>query len=334
MSHPVVRQFLADMREMYVSGAIFREREWHDSHIFDVVMSRYPSWAEAFKNISEDVPGNHVWPETVLGKAMIHYKGPEAKEKKETRIKTVNCVPDKNIRANIKYSTEVFESLVQVCKPHGELAVFCSAGPSLGENIEKIRELSAKHRVICVKHSHDYLIDNGIVPWGCVLLDPRSHVKDFIENPHPDVKYICSSMVHPTTVDRLNEKKAQVLLYHASVNAGETDLFAGPVISGGSASAFRGLHVLHAMGFRSFELFGFDACYQDKQDIPEGKAIVTVTLEDTDYLTTTEMLAQKQDLEAFMQLHAPKLTVHGDGLLAHVFSIIEREKADFLNVYG
>lgn len=332
VSNPRVREFLAEFRRMYSSGDVFKEREWHDSWIFDVLRGRFDL---DYFNISEGVPGNHVWPETVLAKAMVHNKGPELKAKAygKNKIKTVNCVPDRNIQANIKYSTSFFDRWLKVCKPHDLTAVVCSAGPSLKENIDEIRRLKRKKnvRIVCVKHSHDVLIENGIIPWACVLLDPRSHVQDFIENPHPKVNYISSSMVHPTTVDRLIEKDSSVIAYHAAVNAGEDKLIEGIMIGGGSAAAWRGLHVLHAMGFRKFELFGYDACFRE---VPDTDRLLTVTIENQEYITTAELLAQKQDLEAFVQVNAPSLKIHGDGMLAHVHSIIERDKADFAHEYG
>ena len=72
--------FLRDFRGMYDSGEIFRQQEWHDSYIFDVLRKRYEETGVFFYNISEDVPGMNVWEGTALAEYMIHLKGPVAKK--------------------------------------------------------------------------------------------------------------------------------------------------------------------------------------------------------------------------------------------------------------
>lgn len=79
VSHPVVRAFLDDFRRLYVSGDVFKFPQWHDSYVFDRVMDRFSAWKPFFTNLSDGVPGNHVWPETILGEYMTHHKGPERK---------------------------------------------------------------------------------------------------------------------------------------------------------------------------------------------------------------------------------------------------------------
>ena len=72
------------------------------------------------------------------------------------------------------------------------------------KDLDKIKkEMQAKGtKVVCVKHSHNTLIDNGVVPWACTILDPRpfnenphGYVrKELLSNPHKDVMY-CSNNV-------------------------------------------------------------------------------------------------------------------------------------------
>lgn len=67
------RSFLDRFREIYTSGEVYDHLEWHDSYIFDRVREEIPL---NYVNLSEGVPGMHVWPETVLGEKMRHLKGP------------------------------------------------------------------------------------------------------------------------------------------------------------------------------------------------------------------------------------------------------------------
>lgn len=78
------KAFLRDFREIYTSGEIYDHLEWHDSYIFDRVMEKHGK--SAWKNLSEGVPGMHVWDETPLGSVMRHLKGPLRKAGKTANV--------------------------------------------------------------------------------------------------------------------------------------------------------------------------------------------------------------------------------------------------------
>lgn len=71
--------FLADLRKLYDTDAIFGFDEWHDSFVWDRLRERYEEAGSSFFNISKDIPGMHVWPQTPLGSVSEHHKGPKAK---------------------------------------------------------------------------------------------------------------------------------------------------------------------------------------------------------------------------------------------------------------
>ena len=41
MGHQYTQDYLIEMRRMYTSGDIYKEIEWHDSYIWDVVRERF-----------------------------------------------------------------------------------------------------------------------------------------------------------------------------------------------------------------------------------------------------------------------------------------------------
>jgi hypothetical protein len=191
-------------------------------------------------------------------------------------VKTRNCVPDEEIANNVTINTPNITNWIAPCAPHNKTAIMVSAGPSLKDK-DTLRQLKKLYKnknnlFFCVKHAHDYLIENGIVPFACILLDPRSHVKEFIENPHKDVTYFVATMCHPSTVEQLLEKNAKVIGYNAQVNASneafkkfwsKDNLL---MIPGGSSSITRGIAMLKTLGFRKFECFAFDSCFREKPD--------------------------------------------------------------------
>jgi predicted O-methyltransferase YrrM len=252
-------------------------------------------------------------------------------------IKTKNCVPDEEIQANIRHAKEKMPNWIVECKAHDLPVTLVSAGPSFKDHLDELRG----RRVVCVKHSHDELIENGIIPWACMLLDPRSHVQDFIENPHPDVIYFVASMCHPTTIDRLIERDATIWGYHAYVGAGEQDIIGeGIMVGGGSTSAVRGISVLHALGFRSFEMYGYDSCYYEKPDFTTkdkngNQRYFEVEVSGRKFWSDAELVAQAQDFDKLMaQEKELELNVIGDGMIPHIWNLKRKILPDFSEVIG
>jgi predicted O-methyltransferase YrrM len=139
---------------------------------------------------------------------------PDVVPTQKLKIKTKNCVPDEEIQANITAALKIDAERFSPCRKHGGLAVFCSGGPSLKDHLEDIRRLqNSGAYIFCVKHAHDLLLKEGIVPWACILLDPRGHVSEFIENPHPKVRYFVASMCAPNVWEQI--KDYTVFMYPA-----------------------------------------------------------------------------------------------------------------------
>jgi hypothetical protein len=250
------------------------------------------------------------------------------------QIRTQNCVPDDRIQANIKYATTLHDNWIRECQPHDLTAVMVSGGPSFVDHLDELKACRRRksNRIVCVKHSHDVLIENKIIPWACVLLDPRNHVQDFIESPHPDVTYFTASMCHPTTLDRLLDRSARIWGYHALVGAGEqsaldaTDI----LVAGGSTSAVRGIFLLHALGFRKFRMFGYDSCYRGEVDREETDAkgrqkYFDVEVSGRKFVSDPELIAQAQDFDKMLGVMKHlDLDIVGDGMIPHIWSLKRR----------
>lgn len=75
---PATRDFINDFVQMYITDAIFSEREWHDSYIWDVIRRRYQT-QHGFHNINPepDTKGlaKHPFINSELGRYMDHVKG-------------------------------------------------------------------------------------------------------------------------------------------------------------------------------------------------------------------------------------------------------------------
>ena len=103
------------------------------------------------------------------------------------QIQTRNCVADDIILANVAYAHARNVPTFPVCAPHQYVASMCGSGPTLELYKKQIaQDVEKGYKVVCVKSSHDKLIQWGIKPWGCMLLDPRDHVKGWLKEVVPE----------------------------------------------------------------------------------------------------------------------------------------------------
>ena len=96
LDHPETRNFIRDFVGMYNTDQIFKEREWHDSYIWDVVRKQYdltneffnlnPSWTD--KGLA-----GHPFINSELGLYMDHVKG-DRKNHGHSKPKEVVSHPD------------------------------------------------------------------------------------------------------------------------------------------------------------------------------------------------------------------------------------------------
>ena len=142
--------------------------------------------------------------------------------KTNLKIQTRNCVDSDNIVRNVKHALTMRKPFLRQCYPHGRHAVMVASGPSLEEHYDEIKALRKSGALIfSVKSAHHKLIQVGIVPDYCLLLDPRTDVIPWITPIHPDVTYLVASMCHPEVWDHLVASNAKILGYHAYVGKEE-----------------------------------------------------------------------------------------------------------------
>lgn len=288
---PEAAEFIDQMCEFYTTDGVLQLPGWTDCDVFDAVMASRDNFG--FKNLSQDLPGWHVWPISPLGQFMEHRKGARKVSKaldkptKEAmkgvlppkngvhqvdtqnfKVKTKNCVDPAVIREQIKENLSLIRNWASFCQPHDESVVIASAGPSL--NPHDLKPWVDKGvKIVCVKHAIDRLKGWGIKPWACILLDPRPHVEGFVKEPDRDVIYFVASMVHPSVTKTLIDAGCTVVGYHALVGAQENQVLHNKemMVSGGSATATRSIALLTDwLGFKDFHIYGMDLCHFEKPD--------------------------------------------------------------------
>jgi len=353
------KALFSDMFGVWNSGEIYNYREWHDAFVFTRIMNLHQAHGLQVHNLSPHCADLNAFEASPLVRHMYHNKGllkfkqQEAKnekvntnvqyQKKNSNKKPIvvtpqDCMPVEDIRMNILTNTKRINSTIKRCAWNTEEIAIVSAGPSLKKQFKELQQLqNRKVKIVCVKHSHNTLLENGIMPWACTILDPRpfneksTHGfvrKELLAEPHPRIKYFVATMSNPDVVTHLLDKKATVVGWDAYCNAIEGwDFFKNKLlITGGTCAGMRTIGMLHTLGFRTIHLYGFDSCIEGEPKNKEELADdgrkkwlkVTVGEDNQTYWTTGELLAQAQDFEKLMQREEVDLDihVHGDGLVS------------------
>lgn len=324
------------MYAAYVTDDLFGYDQWHDSYVWDQCFKFHKT-----TNLTANQPGMDIWPLSPMAKFSTHHKGPVAKDMLVTqehmpkgsnlRIQTKNSIPDESIQRNILENQAQILNWISACDLHNEEVVVVSAGPSLiAEDL--LEEVASGRKIVAVKHALERLKEANIKPWACILLDPRPHVYEFVENPDTDVIWFVASQVVPKAVKRLLDAGCTVWGYHAAVNANEKDLIErqyDAIVHGGSATATRGLYLLEKLGFQNFRLYGYDLSFQDKPDLSTKDDIgqpkyfeVCIGVNEVHYQTKAtfwsdgQLLAQREEMQDILTRMPWKIRAFGKGIVS------------------
>lgn len=212
-------------------------------------------------------------------------------------------------------------------KKHDGQAVIVGGGPSLKKYIDELKWRKGQgHTIIATNGTHDYLIENGLVPDYMVVLDARLENVKFVQKPAPFVKYLIASQCDPIIFDAL--KSYGVTVFH-NTTPGAQELLTGydkptHLLGGGTTVAMKAMLLAELMGYQTIHLYGVDSCYMDgehhsyPQAQNDGERVVDVLYEDRMFKCAGWMAQQGQDFIEFAQRFLGTLTVAGDGLLAYI----------------
>jgi uncharacterized Rossmann fold enzyme len=214
---------------------------------------------------------------------------------------------------------------------HDGVAVMVGSGPTVQDELDSIRKQRALgHPIIALKDAHDWLIDNGIVPDYAAAIDPQENQWKCFQKPHKDVKYFIASQCHPSLFDHLNG--CQVFLWHLYIQKGQTIPPPGtPLIAGGTTTGLRTISLFYSMGYRQFELYGYDSCLKNGvlrrsgwQPTTESEAINEIVVDGRVFQCNPPMTSQANEFQnLYVVMPDIEIESHGDGLIT---AIIEARK--------
>lgn len=253
---------------------------------------------------------------------------------------TGKCVAEDDILfANM--DAAIARGYPQVTEAHpvktGAILLVASA-PSVKGQLELIKKMKAAGSpIVAIKGAHDWLIENGVTPDYALAIDPQEHRIAFYK-PQPSVHYMIASQCHPAMFDNLDGY--QVTLWHPYVKKGQDRPKKSMLIGGGTTSGLRAISLFYVLGYRQFELFGFDSCNYGEllrvngDGLKDGDKLIEVKI-DPDGETFNCNMSMALQAEHFQTYYdyLPDATFngHGRGLIQ---AIIKKREQNMMELGG
>ena len=191
--------------------------------------------------------------------------------------KTKSRIPNKEI---FKRDLDVFDLGIDsaagfVNKYRNQTLIICGGGPSLKDTVKDIRKatrISNKVKVMACNRTHDWLIKKGLKPHFGVMIDPKPWCANYM-TPTRGVVYLLGAKVDPAVWERFKghpkvyhwhpwelREEAELIRDHvAKINQYGTKHGGYLLIPGMSTVGLRAVNLGFEMGFRKFQLHGFDS---------------------------------------------------------------------------
>lgn len=219
----------------------------------------------------------------------------------------------------------------------GAILLVASA-PSVKGQLELIKKMKAAGSpIVAIKGAHDWLIDNGVIPDYALAIDPQEHRIAFYK-PQPNVHYMIASQCHPAMFDNLDGY--QVTLWHPYVKKGQDRPKNCMLIGGGTTSGLRAISLFYVLGYRQFELFGFDSCNDGEllringDGLKDGDKLIEVKIDpqgETFYCNTAMALQAEHFQTYYDYLPDATFNAHGRGLIQ---AIIKKREQNMMELGG
>jgi len=219
----------------------------------------------------------------------------------------------------------------------GAILLVASA-PSVKGQLELIKKMKAAGSpIVAIKGAHDWLIENGVTPNYALAIDPQEHRIAFYK-PQASVHYMIASQCHPAMFDNLDGY--QVTIWHPYVKKGQDRPKNCMLIGGGTTSGLRAISLFYVLGYRQFELFGFDSCNDGEllrvngDGLKDGDKLIEVKIDPQGetFDCNTAMALQAEHFQTYYD-YLPDATFngHGRGLIQ---AIIKKRNQNMMELGG
>lgn len=199
------------------------------------------------------------------------------------------------------------------------IAIIAGGGPSLEADLWRIAgHQKAGAQVFAVNGTWRHLKDHGITPDYHVMHDGRAENLPFVA-PEGPVYY--ASQCHPSILDAAGER---LTCWHAATPLCRELVPGAPLmLSGGPTVGLNAIALAYALGYRKFQLYGFDSSYAQgqhhayPQPLNDGEFTFDAKVDGITFRCAPWMIQQAEGLMALIEQLVPigcEFGVYGFGL--------------------
>lgn len=258
---------------------------------------------------------------------------------------TPSTIAFKNIKENLKGNYIRLQKLPEFKKLKGDLPIaLVGGGPDVKNHLEEIKKFKT---IISCGSSHDFLIENHIIPTYSTLCDPDPVSINYLKNKHLEVKYLLASACDPKIYSHLKDCPIAMWHCHSDDYNDKMKEIEDPYegVGGGCTIGLRSVSIALMFGYKNIHFFGFDSCldtykqgyayelssqeekdavgeiYQIKMGMGEDSPVEKI------YHCAGYHLAQAEHFRLFLSHHGDMFnpTFHGEGLLPDLINMIQTE---------
>lgn len=234
-------------------------------------------------------------------------------------INVDESIIDRNVRANARRVPRL--PRVRTMKPHGHVAIMCGSGPSLADHLEDVTALRRDGHVFALNGTAAFLAKNDMIADYQVMVDARERTAELVGPAHA---HLFASQCDPACFDA----KPNAIMWHFINGELDNQLPAdepGHAQIGGAGSVGNcALSLAWAMGYRHFEIFGYDSSHRNNashafhQPLNDFEPWGRFKFAGKEYLASYTMRSQASRFQAIARelvRQGCTVNVHGDGLL-------------------
>lgn len=217
------------------------------------------------------------------------------------RANTDESYRERHVAINIERSCKRLAHRPDLMQLRGEPIAIVAGGPSVKRHLDKIRTFKW---IMAAGSSHDFLMDNGIVPTFAVSTDAKKETGDFYRQLNPQTQYLMASVVPPELLDRMEQQNCQLYLWHFNEQVDPKHYRGEQAMGWGCMVGVVCIQMALWLGFQHHHYFGYDCCLdresfathaygvsaQERAEIWENVTEASVGDEGTKFLTTTALL--------------------------------------------
>lgn len=214
------------------------------------------------------------------------------------------------------------------CTFSGRIAII-GGSPSIKHKLDELLEFDGL--ILSTNGTHDYLVDNGIIPDLFFQLDARKCNK-FAQKKQDDCIYILASQCHPDSFDSIDPQ----LLVHIEMDgfpykkvatiAKNKGINQYTYVSGKGTVGITSIALAYTLGFKEFHLYGMDSSFEDGQHAYHqaqngADKVIDYELNGVKYKTTPALCNQLYNFQNLVPLLKDcVIEVKSEGLIKGVWN--------------